>query len=149
MSQPLASASGPTPAEQAFARYHAGWEARDPDQIVSRHSPESTFRLHDGSDPVTGRPALRAHFAHLLTSLDFRFDSHRVLYGERHWVYEWTMVVDLVDTDGQPFTARVDMVDVVDFDDAGEVTRKDTYVDDTQRRAAFARAGAGSDPLRD
>jgi len=149
MSHSSSSATGPVSAEQAFAQYHLGWEARDPDQIVSRHSPDSTFWLHDGSDPVKGRPALRAHFAQLLTNLDFRFDSHRVLYGERHWVSEWTMVVDLVDPEGQPFTARVDMVDVVDFDDAGEVTRKDTYVDDVQRRAAFARAGAGADPLRD
>lgn len=145
----MSQTADPITAEQAFAEYHAGWEARDPDQIVSRHSPDSTFWLHDGSEQISGRPALREHFAQLLGALDWTFDSHRVLYGERHWVYEWTMVVSLVDAGGEPFTARIDMADVIDFDDEGLVTRKDTYVDDAQRQAAFARAGAGADPLRD
>ncbi len=51
------------------------------------------------------------------------------------------MVVDLFDTRGEPFTARVDLLDVVDVDISGQVTRKDIYADGAQQMAAYRRAG--------
>jgi hypothetical protein len=51
------------------------------------------------------------------------------------------MVVDLPDVDGGSFTAHIDLVDVVDVDGAGLVTRKDVWVDGVQQAAAYRRAG--------
>lgn len=124
-----------------FARYHVGWETRNPDMIASLHSEDTVFRTHDGSEPVRGRDALRRHCADLFAKFDFRHEVGRELYGDDHWVIEWTMVLSLVEPDGRPFTARVDMLDVVNVNPAGEVTRKDVYMNGRQSQAAFARAG--------
>jgi hypothetical protein len=64
-----------------------------------------------------------------------------MLYGEDHWTLEWTMVLSLAQPDGTPFTARVEMLDVVTIDARGEVARKDVYMNGKQAGAAFARAG--------
>jgi hypothetical protein len=50
------------------------------------------------------------------------------------------MILDLKDADGKPFTAKVEMLDVVTVNTAGEVTRKDVYVNGAQRGDAFSRA---------
>ena len=65
----------------------------------------------------------------------------RRLYGEDHWILEWTMVLSLAEPDGSPFTAQVEMLDVVQVNARGEVTRKDVYMNGKQSQAAFARAG--------
>jgi hypothetical protein len=65
----------------------------------------------------------------------------RQLYGEDHWTVEWTMVLALAEPDGTPFTARVEMLDVVTVNPRGEVARKDVYMNGKQAQAAFARAG--------
>jgi len=44
-------------------RYHVGWETRNPDLIASLHSKDTIFWLHDGSQAVQGRDALRRHCA--------------------------------------------------------------------------------------
>ena len=64
-----------------------------------------------------------------------------MLYGEDHWIVEWTMVLSLAKPDGNSFTARVEMLDVVTVNALGEVTRKDVYMNGKQSQAAFARAG--------
>ena len=51
------------------------------------------------------------------------------------------MVMDLVDTNRSPFTARIEMLDVVTVNDAGEVTRKEVYLNGAQMKAAYSRAG--------
>jgi hypothetical protein len=56
-------------------------------------------------------------------------------------VFEYDMLITLKDRDGEAFTARVPMIDIVDVNDAGEVTRKDVFVDNEARQAAFQRAG--------
>jgi len=124
-----------------FARYHVGWETRDPALIASLHSNDSVFHLHDGSPPVYGRDALRQHCAELFARLDWSFEMGRRLYGTEHWVFEWTMVLALREPGGAAFTARVEMLDVVTLNGTGEGTRKDVYVNGAQAQAAFARAG--------
>jgi hypothetical protein len=131
----------PSPLAAIFERYHVGWETRDPDLIASLHSEDTIFWLHDGSDPVAGREALRRHCAGMFAAYDFSFEMGRRLYGEDHWIFEWTMVLSLADPDGTPFTARVEMLDVVSVNALGEVTRKDVYMNGKQATAAFARAG--------
>jgi hypothetical protein len=61
----------------------------------------------------------------------------RQLYGEDHWVIEWTMVLSLAEPDGSPFTARVEMLDVVTVNPQGEVTRKDVYMNGRAPGQAF------------
>lgn len=124
-----------------FARYHVGWETRDPELIASLHSDDSVFHLHDGSAPVHGRDALRQHCVELFARFAWSFEMGRRLYGADHWVFEWAMVLALAEPGGAAFTARVEMLDVVMLNRAGEVTRKDVYMNGAQAEAAFARAG--------
>jgi hypothetical protein len=130
-----------SPLAAIFERCHVGWETRDPDLIASLHSQDTIFWLHDGSEPVKGRDALRRHCAELFAAYDFSFAMGRQLYGEDHWVFEWTMILALAEPDGSPFTAQVEMLDVVTVNPLGEVARKDVYTNGKQVEAAFARAG--------
>src|SRR4051812_44412889 len=130
-----------TPLRDVFERYHVGWETRDPDLIASLHSEDTTFWLHDGSDPVRGREALRQHCVGLFAASQFSNSIERLLYGEEHWILDWTMILSLAAPDGSPFTARVEMLDVVTVNPRGEVARKDVYMNGKQSQAAFARAG--------
>ena len=136
-----AQVSQASPLVAIFERNHVGWETKNPDLIASLHSEDTIFWLHDGSDPVKGRDALRRHCAGLFASFDFSHEVGRQLYGEHHWVLEWTMVLSLAEPDGTPFTARVEMLDVVTVNPLGEVARKDVYMNGKQAEAAFARAG--------
>ena len=131
----------PSPLAATFERYHVGWETRNPDMIASLHSEDTIFWLHDGSEPVKGRDALRRHCAGLFAAFDFSCAMGRRLYGEDHWVFEWTMILALAEPDGSPFTAPVEMLDVVAVNPLGEVARKDVYMNGKQAEAAFARAG--------
>jgi hypothetical protein len=130
-----------SPLAAIFERYHVGWETRNPDMIASLHSEDTIFWVHDGSDPVKGRDALRRHCAGLFAAFDFSFAMGRRLYGEDHWIFEWTMILSLAEPDGSRFTARVEMLDVVTVNPLGEVARKDVYMNGKQAEAAFARAG--------
>lgn len=129
------------PVADLFTRYHVGWETKDPDLIASLHSKDTVFHLHDGSSAVHGREALRQHCVELFAGFDFTHEVGCTLYGDDHWVVEWTMVLALKEPAGAPFTARVEMLDVVTVNSDGEVTRKDVYMNGAQAQAAFARAG--------
>ena len=130
-----------SPLAAIFERYHVGWETRNPDLIASLHSEDTIFWIHDGSDPVKGREALRQHCAGLFAAFDFSWEMGQMLYGEHHWVFEYKMILALAEPNGSPFTARVEMLDVVTVNSLGEVARKDVYMNGKQAEAAFARAG--------
>ncbi|MES2167554.1 MAG: nuclear transport factor 2 family protein [Pseudomonadota bacterium] len=124
-----------------FDRYHVGWKTRNPEMIASLHSEDSIFWVHDGAEPINGRDALRRYCAELFATSPFGFEEGRMFFGVDYWVMEWSAVIDQVDTAGKPFTAKVEMLDVVTVNPAGEVTRKDVYVNGPQRVEAFTRAG--------
>ena len=124
-----------------FERYHVGWETRNPDLIASLHSEDTVFHVHDGSGAVHGREALRKRCIDTFAKFDFSFEMGRRLYGDDHWVFEWTMVLALKEPDGAPFTAQVEMLDVVTVNSRGEVLRKDVYMNGGETQPAFARAG--------
>lgn len=126
---------------ELFARYHVGWETKNPDLIASLHSDDTVFRLHDGSPAIHGRDALRQYCIDTFARLDFTHEVGRRLYGDDHWVVEWKMVLALKEPGGAPFTARVEMLDVVTVSPRGEVTHKDVYMNGAEAQAAFARAG--------
>lgn len=130
-----------SPLAAIFERYHVGWETRDPDLIASMHAEDTIFWLHDGSEPVKGRDALRRHCVGLFATYDFTCAMGRRLFGDDHWVFEWTMNLSLVESNGSPFTAQVEMLDVVTINASGEVVRKDVYMNGKQADSAFARAG--------
>jgi hypothetical protein len=137
----MSVAAHASPLAAILERCHVGWETKNPDLIASLHSEDTVFWLHDGSEPVTGRDALRRHCAGLFATFDFTHETGRQLYGDDHWVLEWTMVLALAEPNGTRFTARVEMVDVVTVNPRGEVARKDVYMNGKQADAAFARAG--------
>jgi uncharacterized protein (TIGR02246 family) len=122
----------------AFDRYHVGWETRDAARIASLHSIDSVFLLHDGSPAVVGRENIRRHVEGLFeTYPGLAFEpAHRTLFGDGRWVFDYTMVLGSADK-----TARVKMVDVVDVNAAGEVTRKEVFLDPAEAQAALAGAG--------
>ena len=130
-----------SPLAAIFERYHVGWETRNPDMIASLHSEDTVFHVHDGSDAVHGREALRQRCIDTFEKFDFSFEMGRRLYGDDHWVFEWTMILALKEPGGAPFTARVEMLDVVTVNSRSEVVRKDVYMNGGETQAAFARAG--------
>ena len=122
----------------AFGRYHVGWETQDAGLVASLHSADSVFLLHDGSPAVVGRDNIQRHVEGLFRkypALAFEPDT-RTLFGDGRWVFEYTMVLGSA---GQ--TARVRMIDVVDVNADGEVTRKEVFLDPAQAQAALAKAG--------
>ena len=130
-----------TRTEVLFNAYHVGWETRNPDLIVSLHSADTVFHMHDGTEPVVGREALHHASTVMFETYHFTFEMGRRLFGDRHWVFEWLMVLELKDRSGEPFTAKVEMLDVVTLNDNDEVLRKDVYMHGRQAQEAFARAG--------
>ncbi|WP_079102187.1 nuclear transport factor 2 family protein [Streptomyces sp. TP-A0356] len=75
-----------------FDRYHACWEARDPDRIAELHTVDSVFHLHSGQTPAHGRAAIREAVAstfELVPDLKFELVSLRV--GEDFWVVQWKL----------------------------------------------------------
>lgn len=122
----------------AFDRYHVGWETQDAARIASLHSADSVFLLHDGSPAVVGRENIRRHVEGLFArypALAFE-PATRTLFGENRWVFDYTMVLGAGDK-----TARIPMVDVVDVNADGEVTRKEVFLDPVEAHAALAKAG--------
>ena len=135
------SPAGQLNLQDLFDRNHAAWEALDPDKIVALYAADASFWVQ-GAPRIEGREALRGHFAKLAAQFGrFGWDTRRLVFGDRHWVFEYDILFYLKDSNGEAFTARVPMVDIVDVNDDGEVTRKDVFVDNEARQAAFQRAG--------
>ena len=139
--KPAGASEGGNRMQAVFERYHVGWETRDPDLIASLSSEDTFLWLHDGSEPVKGRDALRRRCVEMFAKFDWTHVTGRILYGENHWTLEWTMVLKLAEPDSTPFTARIETVDVVTVDALGQVATKDVYMNGKQTQAAFARAG--------
>ena len=121
--------------EQISQRYFAAWEARDPAAIVALHTDDTRFWTHLGTEPVSGRDAVRATFAELFERFpEFGFETHRVLYGPDFWVLDWALTFK---PEGSEERARFDCLDVVNVSPDGLVARKDTFVDMVQLQAAL------------
>ena len=121
-----------------FDRYHVGWETQDAARIAGLHSADSVFLLHDGSPAVVGRENIRRHVEGLFAKYPgLAFEpAQRTLFGQNRWVFEYTMTLSAGGT-----AASVPMIDVVDVNDAGEVTRKEVFLDPAEAQAELAKAG--------
>ncbi|GAT09635.1 nuclear transport factor 2 family protein [Mycolicibacterium novocastrense] len=111
-------------------RYFAAWADRDPDAIAALHTENTCFWTHLGAEPVVGRAAAHEAFAAVFAQFpDFAFETKRVLYGEAHWVLDWTLVSGGV---------RFDCLDLVTVTPDGLVSRKDSFIDSVQLTATMA-----------
>ncbi|MFE1315859.1 nuclear transport factor 2 family protein [Streptomyces sp. NPDC058755] len=80
------------PASPRADRYHAFWEARDPDRIAVLHTADSVFHLNSGQGPVRGRAAIRETVAGmfaLVPDLAIEFESLRT--GEDLCAVQWKL----------------------------------------------------------
>ena len=118
-------------------RYAAAWLSHDPDAILALHAPDSIFHAHGRTGEVKGNAALRQEFAQIFERYpDFGFVTHRLLIGDNHWTLDWTLTFQPPGKDQRSFRA----LDVVEVDANGLVTRKDTFFDYAQVKAAFEAA---------
>ncbi|AYQ28081.1 nuclear transport factor 2 family protein [Polaromonas sp. SP1] len=118
-------------------RYAAAWIARNPEAILALHAPDSTFQAHGRNEEVKGKPALRKEFAEVFERYPgFGVVTHRLLLGDRHWTLEWDLTFQPPGKARREFRA----LDVVEVDDAGLVTRKDTFFNFAQVKAAMEAA---------
>lgn len=117
-----------------FERYHACWEARDPDRIVELHTPDSVFHLHSGQGPARGREAIREAVAGTFALVpDLAFDLVSLRVGEDFWVVQWK----LSGTSATGAPVDVDLADYVVVEN-GAVKEKHSYVDGVAMQAATA-----------
>lgn len=123
---------------QLFENYAATFATRDPDAIVTLHSPGTRFWLRDGGRPVVGRTAVRDALAALFEQWPgLGFETHRVITADRHWILDWALTAELPGPDATARPIRFDCLDVVTLDEDGLVARKDTFVDHVQAQAAL------------
>ncbi|MGE7435291.1 nuclear transport factor 2 family protein [Kitasatospora sp. NPDC001175] len=116
-----------------FERYHACWEARDPDRIAELHTVDSVFHLHSDQTPARGRAAIREAVAgtfELVPDLTFELVSLRV--GEDFWVVQFKLT-------GKSASGSAVDVDLADFVlvENGAVKEKHSYVDGMAMQAAI------------
>jgi hypothetical protein len=113
-------------------RYAAAWLSHDPEAILALHAPDSTFQAHGRG---TGHAALLQEFAGIFERYPgFGVETRRLLLGDRHWTLDWTLTFQPPGKERRGFHA----LDVVEVDSAGRITRKDTFFDYAEVKAAFA-----------
>ncbi|MFF4160669.1 nuclear transport factor 2 family protein [Streptomyces sp. NPDC001678] len=122
---------------ELFERYHACWEARDPDRIAELHTPNSVFHLHSGQAPARGQAAIREEAAGMFDLVpDLTFDLVSLRVGEDFWVVQFKLTGTSVS--GAAF--NVDLADFVLVEN-GAVKEKHSYVDGVAMQAAIAPSG--------
>ncbi len=118
-------------------RYSAAWVGHDVDAIVALHTADSRFHSHGRGRAVQGREALRTEFAEVFSRYpDFGVNVHRLLFGDRHWVLDWTLTFQPAGGGRRGFRC----IDLVEVTDDGLVSSKDTYFDFAEVTAAMAAA---------
>lgn len=115
-------------------RYFAAWEAHDVEAIVALHTPDTQFQAHGRGSAVHGSEALRREFTHVFELYpNFGFDERRVLFGSGHWVLDWTLTFQRPGEDRR----GIHCLDVVEVSPDGLISRKDTFFDFAELKAAF------------
>ncbi|MCF3118661.1 nuclear transport factor 2 family protein [Streptomyces luteocolor] len=123
-----------------FERYHACWEARDPDRIAELHTPDSVFHLHAGQEPVRGRDSVRDAAAGMFVLVpDLAFTRVSLRTGEDFWVVQW----QLSGTSASGPQFAVDLLDYV-LVEGGLVKEKHAYVDGAAMQEALTPAGGAA-----
>lgn len=116
-------------------RYASAWLSHDPEAIVALHAPDSTFQAHGRGTAVRGNDALLKEFGEVFARYPgFGVETRRLLLGERHWTLDWTLTFQPPGKERRGFHA----LDVVEVDGDGLVTRKDTFFDYAEIKAALS-----------
>lgn len=118
-------------------RYASAWKSHDVDAILALHAEGSTFQAHGRTGQVRGHEALHAEFSQIFERYpQFGVEVHRLLLGDRHWTLDWTLTFQ------PPGKTRrsVHALDVVEVDENGLVTSKDTFFDFAQFKTALEAA---------
>ena len=124
--------------QSIYDHYVETFSTKDPAAIVQNHAENGTFWLHTGGPAVTGREAISKTFAGFFSSWpEFGFDIRRVVFAENHWVLDWAITAVLTGKDGIRHAISIDALDVIDVDVDGLVSRKDTWIDGGQLKAAL------------
>ena len=119
--------------------YAKAWNSRDVDAVLAHHAEDSTFHSHGHSAAVKGIDALREEFKNILELFPgFHAEVRRLLLGDRHWTLDWTLHFEPATGGKRGFGC----IDIVEIDDDGLVTRKDTYFDPASFRRAMEGATA-------
>lgn len=129
--------SSPPHLPELAERYSGAWLAHDVDAIVALHTADSRFQSHGRGRAVQGREALRTEFAAVFSRFpNFGVDVHRLLFGDRHWVLDWTLTFQAPRGERRGFRC----LDVVEVTEDGLISSKDTYYDFTEATAAMGAA---------
>lgn len=114
-------------------RYAAAWLSHSPEAIVALHADETSFQAHGRGTEVKGKTALLKEFAEVFERYpNFGVETHRLLLGEGHWTLDWDLTFQPPGKERRKFHA----LDVVEVNGDGLVTRKDTFFDFVQVKAA-------------
>jgi steroid delta-isomerase-like uncharacterized protein len=78
-------------------RYSAAWNDHDLDALMSMHTPDTVFELHQsGVDAAVGHEAVRQMFDFLIRAWpDQRFETKRLTVREDFYVSEWVLTATL------------------------------------------------------
>ena len=127
------SVKAPVDILAVMSAYSRAWAEHDPARIASLHTEDTTFHMHIGTPPVSGRLAMQDACADIFAMYrNFTVIVRRIISGDSHWLLEWTMsAVMSVQRGGEDVEVpvTVDCVDVVMVSAEGLVASKDTYMD--------------------
>lgn len=78
-------------------RYSAAWNDHDLDALMSMHTPDRVFELHQsGVDAAVGHEAVRQMFDFLIRAWpDQRFETKRLTVREDFYVSKWVLTATL------------------------------------------------------
>lgn len=118
-------------------RYANAWKSHDPAAILALHAHGSIYKAHGRTGEVEGHDALFEEFSNAFARYPgFDVEPHRLLVGDRHWTLDWTLTFQSAAGDRR----RIRAVDIIEIDDDGLVTRKDTFLDPAHVKAALETA---------
>lgn len=109
---------------ELLQRYSDAWHRHDLDAIMSMHTDDTVFHLHNGNGAAVGAPQVREAFQLVLALYpDLSATQTAVEIGETH-----ALVQSVMCSSATGNVVEAEAVDVFRFVD-GLISRKDTYLD--------------------
>jgi ketosteroid isomerase-like protein len=109
---------------ELLQRYSDAWHRHDLDAIMSMHTDDTVFHLHNGNGAAVGATQVREAFQLVLALYpDLSATQTAVEIGETH-----TLVQSVMRSSATDSVVEAEAVDVFRFVD-GLISRKDTYLD--------------------
>jgi ketosteroid isomerase-like protein len=109
---------------ELLQRYSDAWHRHDLDAIMSMHTDDTVFHLHNGNGAAVGAPQVREAFQLVLALYpDLSATQTAIEMGETH-----ALVQSVMRSSATGNVVEAEAVDVFRFVD-GLISRKDTYLD--------------------